>query len=50
LGYTVTQPNLLYFNSASNAQNANNIGSSLRLNPEFSNLSQNNILVKSEIG
>jgi len=42
--------NLSYgFNSASNAQSANNIGSSLILNREFGNLSQNNILVKSEI-
>jgi outer membrane protein TolC len=42
--------NLIYgFNSASNAQSANNIGSSLILNREFGNLSQNNTLVKSEI-
>jgi hypothetical protein len=49
LGYAVAQPNLQYFNSASNAQSANNIGSSLILNPEFGNLSQNNTLVKSKI-
>ena len=42
--------NLIYgFNSASNDQSANNIGSSLILNREFGNLSQNNTLVKSEI-
>ena len=42
--------NLIYgFNSASNDQSANNIGSSLILNREFGNLRQNNTLVKSEI-
>ncbi|MDB9536432.1 hypothetical protein PN451_11450 [Dolichospermum planctonicum CS-1226] len=49
MGDAVAQPNLPYFNGASNAQSANNIGSSLILNPEFSNLSQNNTLVKSDI-
>jgi outer membrane protein TolC len=42
--------NLSYgFNSASNTQDTNNLSSSLVLNREFGNLSQDNAVVKSEI-
>ena len=37
------------FNSASNTQDTNNLSSSLILNREFGNLSQDNAVVKSEI-